>query len=209
MPQIVEWTCSVGPVRLQCWGKSSRAKVDAAASEGQRRNGADNHADAFKSAMRHLVGVVGVITTGRGEDRTGVIATSVSSFSMEPPAMLVCLNRTSSSWPVLQRHQGFCINVLAHDQLHVADRFAGRGGLRGVARYAGAQWQELATGALALSDALAVIDCDLEEAIERHLHAILIGRVKAIRTRTEAEPLLYWHGAYRHISNLERVLTSG
>ena len=162
----------------------------------------------FKSAMRHLAGAVSVITTGRGEQRTGFTATSVSSFSMEPPAMLVCLNRSSSSWPVIQDFQGFCINVLANDQLHIADRFAGRGRLRGAARYEGAKWQELSTGALALADALTVIDCELEEAIERHSHAILIGRVRAVRTRSEAEPLLYWHGAYRHISNLDRVLTS-
>jgi flavin reductase (DIM6/NTAB) family NADH-FMN oxidoreductase RutF len=163
---------------------------------------------AFRTAMRHLAGAVSVITTGLGEQRTGFTATSVSSFSMEPPAMIVCVNRTSSSWPVLREHQGFCINVLAHDQLHVADRFAGRGGVKGAARYEGAQWQSLVTGALALSSALTVIDCQLEEAIERHSHAILIGRVRAIRTRERAEPLLYWHGAYRHISHLDRVLTS-
>ncbi|MDB5540995.1 MAG: flavin reductase [Devosia sp.] len=157
--------------------------------------------------MRHLAGAVSVITTGRGEQRTGFTATSVSSFSMEPPAMIVCLNRNASSWPVLREHQGFCINVLAHDQLHVADRFAGRGGARGVARYEGASWQEMVTGALALSDCLTVIDCELDEAIERHSHAILIGRVRAVRTRETAEPLLYWHGAYRHISNIDRVLT--
>ena len=176
-----------------------------AAAAGQQAPAA---ATAFKNAMRHLAGAVSVITTGRGEQRTGFTATSVSSFSMDPPAMIVCLNRTSSSWPVLQQHQSFCINVLAHDQLHVADRFAGRGGAKGVARYEGAHWQELSTGALALSEALTVIDCELDEAIERHSHAILIGRVKAIQTRETAEPLLYWHGAYRHISNLDRVLTS-
>src|SRR6218665_3329633 len=142
----------------------------------------DKDVAAFKTAMRHLAGAVSVITTGRGEQRTGFTATSVSSFSMEPPAMIVCLNRTSSSWPVLREHQGFCINVLAHDQLHIADRFAGRGGAKGAERYEGAHWQELATGALALSDSLTVIDCELEEAIERHSHAILIGRVRAIRT---------------------------
>lgn len=168
----------------------------------------DAEVAAFKSAMRHLAGAVSVITTGQGEHRTGFTATSVSSFSMEPPAMIVCLNRTSSSWPIIQDFQSFCINVLAHDQLHVADRFAGRGGAKGAARYEGASWQQLATGALGLSDALTVIDCELDEAIERHSHAILIGRVRAIRTREHAEPLLYWHGAYRHISNLDRVLTS-
>lgn len=182
--------------------------VSAAASQDAPAQASVADAAAFKRAMRHLAGAVSVITTGRGEQRTGFTATSVSSFSMEPPAMIVCLNRSSSSWPVVQQHQGFCINLLAHDQLHVADRFSGRSGAQGVARYEGAAWQELVTGSLGLADALTVIDCELDEAIERHSHAILIGRVRAIRTRETAEPLLYWHGAYRHISNLDRVLTS-
>lgn len=161
----------------------------------------------IKKAMRHLAGAVSVITTGRGDQRTGFTATSVSSFSMDPPAMIVCLNRNSSSWSALQAHQGFCINVLAHDQSHIADRFTGIGGVKGAARYEGSAWQELATGALALADCMTAIDCELEEAIERHSHAILIGRVRAVRIRETAEPLLYWHGAYRHLSNPDRLLT--
>ncbi|MBN9364791.1 MULTISPECIES: flavin reductase family protein [unclassified Devosia] len=162
---------------------------------------------AFRGAMRHLAGAVAVITTGTGEARTGFTATSVSSFSMEPPALLVCLNRESSSWPIVREHGGFCVNLLAHDQSHVADRFAGRGGAKGVARYEGAHWQEQPSGALGLADALVSIDCRLDEAIERHSHAILIGRVNSVTLRTEAEPLLYWHGAYRLLSGLDRVLT--
>ncbi|MEO8882221.1 MAG: flavin reductase family protein [Devosia sp.] len=158
--------------------------------------------------MRYLAGAVSVITTGTGEHRTGFTVTSVSSLSVEPPTILVCLNRDSSSWPVLLNHRSFCVNLLAHDHLHVADRFAGRGGAKGIQRYEGAQWQQLATGALALSGALVAIDCELEEALDRHSHTILIGRVKAIALRSEAEPLLYWHGAYRLLSNLDRVLTS-
>lgn len=154
----------------------------------------------FKDSMRHLAGAVSVITVGRGEDRTGFTATSVSSLSIEPPSILVSLNRSSSSWPVLQRHGSFAVNVLAHDQRHVADRFAGRGGIKGVERYLGAEWTELVTGTSALSNALTVLDCELDEAIDRHSHSILIGRVRAITVRGEAQPLLYWHGAYRHIT---------
>ena len=167
----------------------------------------DEEIAAFKLAMRHLAGAVAVITTGSGEGRTGFTATSVSSFAADPPSLLVCLNRDSSSWPIIQDHAGFCVNLLAHDQSHVADRFAGRGGAKGVARYEGAHWQEQRSGSLGLSNALATIDCELEEAIERHSHAILIGRVNSVTLRSEAEPLLYWHGAYRLISNLDRVLT--
>ena len=161
---------------------------------------------AFKTAMRHLAGAVAVITTGSGEERTGFTATSVASFSMEPPTLIVCLNRASSSWPIIQNHGGFCVNLLSHDQSHIADRFAGRGGVRGTGRYEGATWQQQPSGSLGLADALVTIDCTLEEAIERHSHAILLGRVNAVTARGDAEPLLYWHGAYRLLSNLDQVL---
>ena len=73
--------------------------------------------------------------------------------------------------------------------------------------YEGAHWQEQPSGALGLADALVTIDCRLDEAIERHSHAILIGQVNNVTLRPEAEPLLYWHGAYRLLSGLDRVLT--
>jgi len=174
------------------------AKPDRIASE----------AVTFKTAMRSLAGAVSVVTTGRDPlERTGFTATSVSSLSIEPPTLLVCFNRDSSSWPALQEHGSFCVNVLAHDQLHVADRFAGRNGHKGVARYEGAKWRELATGALALDGALAAIDCDIDAVIDHHTHEIIIGRVRAVELRNGAEPLLYWQGAYRLISSLDRVLT--
>lgn len=158
------------------------------------------NSDAFKDSMRHLAGAVSVITVGRGNDRSGFTATSVSSLAIDPPSIIVSLNRESSSWAVLQRHGSFCVNVLAHDQKHIADNFAGRGGIKGVERYRDADWRELATGTLALTDALTVLDCELDDAIERHSHGILIGRVRAVTLRKEAQPLLYWHGAYRHIT---------
>ncbi len=162
---------------------------------------------AFKGAMRHLAAAVSVVTTGRGEQRTGFTASSVTSLSMDPPTLLVCLNRNSSAHAELIAHGGFCINVLASDQLHVAENFTGRDGSRGAERYRDATWQEMPSGALGNTHALALIDCELEEAIDRHSHTILIGRPIKVVTRPDTEPLLYWHGAYRLLSSLDRVLT--
>lgn len=164
---------------------------------------------AFKNSMRHLAGAVSVITVGRGADLTGFTATSVSSLSADNPSIIVSLNRSSSSWPIIQRYRSFCVNVLADDQQPVADNFAGRGGIKGADRYEGAEWQELVTGNLGLVNALTVLDCELEEAIERHSHSILIGSVRAITVRSEAHPLLYWHGGYRHLSNHTAPTTNG
>jgi len=157
----------------------------------------------FKMSMRQLAAAVSVITVGHGDDRTGFTATSVSSLSADVPSVIVSVNRTSSSWPVLERHHRFCVNVLAHDQQHIARSFAGHDGRQGVARYADADWHTLTTGTLALKDALTVLDCDLEQAIHHHSHAILIGHVRAITVRPGEQPLLYWQGGFQHLATCD------
>ena len=153
----------------------------------------------FRLSMRHLAGAVSVITIGDGRDRTGFTATSVSSFSADPPSVIVSVNRASSSWPALQRHGCFCVNVLAADQQHVAQSFSGIDGRKGVDRYAGAGWYSLRTGAAALENALTVLDCKLETAFHHHSHAILIGHIHAMEIRQGIGPLLYWQGGYRDL----------
>lgn len=156
-------------------------------------------AASFRSALRHLAGGVSVITTGHGEDRTGLTATSVSSLSAEPPTLMFGLNLNSSSFPVLARHRSFAVNFLNAAQKQIADRFAGRGGEKGATRYASAEWSTGTTGAPLLDGALAALDCEVEELIERHSHAIVIGRVREIRIGSENAALLYWRGDYERL----------
>ena len=148
--------------------------------------------------MRHMAGAVSVITAGIGADRTGLTATSATSLSMEPPTMLICVNRSASAWPVIRRHGHFAVNILASHQSDVAERFAGRGGVKGAARYADADWTELGSGASGLEGALAVIDCTVEEIIERHSHGIIIGAVVSatLGAGLSADPLVYGHGRF-------------
>lgn len=150
--------------------------------------------EQLKQAMRHVAATVSVITAGT-HDRTGATVTSATALSVDPPTMIVNINRTSSSWPVIARHGHFCVNILSDDQQDIADRFAGKGGLKGPARYEGTEWTTLASGAPVLSEALSAIDCEVEHIIERHTHAIIIGRVLAI-TQKDGAPLLYHNGFY-------------
>jgi len=156
--------------------------------------------EAFREAMRRLASTISIVTAGRGEERTGFTATSVSSFSIDPSCLLVSLDRAASSWPVIERHRAFCVNVMGEGQAAIAERFAGRNGIKGAERFRGVPWHEQATGAPALRDALVSIDCELEEAIERHSHLILIGRVVAISFNADERPLLYWHRQYRRLA---------
>lgn len=161
---------------------------------------AGTHADAaaVKRALRGLAGGVSVITAGRGDDRTGATVTSATGLSMDPPTMIVNINKSSSSWPVIQRHGHFCVNILSDGQQEIANRFAGIGGVKGVARYEGAEWTTLVSGAPVLVDALAAIDCEVEEVIERYSHAIILGRALAV-LNVEGESLVYHKGGYGRV----------
>lgn len=153
-------------------------------------------ADGFRNAMRLLAGGVSVITVGRGNDLSGMTVTSVSSLSVEPATLIVSVNRQSSSWPLLQKHGVFGVNILSADQIDVAERFSGIGGLKGAERFAGAQWIHLASGTPLLADALAAFDCEVEHIVERHSHAIVIGRVLDLRASPAKSALTYWQGQY-------------
>jgi len=150
----------------------------------------------LKFAMRHLAGAVSVITAGVGDERTGATVTTAHSLSVEPEVMVVSINLGSSTWAAINRHRHFCVNVLRADQSAIADRFAGRGGLKGSARYDGARWSALATGALALEGALAAVDCTVEDTITRHSHALILGSVRHVMSGEPGPALIYHRGAY-------------
>ena len=150
----------------------------------------------FRGAMRHLTGGVSVITAGRGKDVTGMTVTSVTSLSVDPPTLLVSINRDASSFPLIKRHGAFGVNILSADQLDLAERFAGKGGLRGADRFAGSDWVTAVSGVPLPAGALAALDCEVEEIVERHSHGIVIGRVRDLRSSTRGAALAYWHGQY-------------
>jgi flavin reductase (DIM6/NTAB) family NADH-FMN oxidoreductase RutF len=160
----------------------------------------------FRGAMRHLTGGVSVITAGRGKDITGMTVTSVASLSVEPPTLIVSINRDASSFPLIRRHGAFGVNILAADQLDVAERFAGKGGLKGADRFAGARWVTAVSGVPLLVGALSAVDCEVEEIVERHSHGIVIGRVRDVRNSTRNAALAYWHGQYVAVDQDEDAL---
>ena len=150
----------------------------------------------FRGAMRHLTGGVSIITAGRGKDITGMTVTSVTSLSVDPPTLIVSINRDASSFPLIRRYGAFGVNILAADQLDIAERFAGKGGLKGADRFAGSQWVTAVSGVPLLVGALSAVDCEVEEIVERHSHGIVIGRVRDIKNSTRNAALAYWHGQY-------------
>lgn len=160
----------------------------------------------FRNAMRHLTGGVSVITAGRGRDISGMTVTSVSSLSVDPPALIVSINREASSWPLVKRYGFFGVNILTSDQIDIAERFTGKGGLRGADRFAGARWMTCASGVPLLVGSLAAVDCEVEDIVERHSHTIVIGRVLDVAVSTRTAALAYWQGRYVAIDQDEDAM---
>jgi flavin reductase (DIM6/NTAB) family NADH-FMN oxidoreductase RutF len=96
----------------------------------------------------------------------------------------------------VKRYGFFGVNILTSDQIDIAERFTGKGGLKGADRFAGAEWTARASGVPLLVGALAAIDCEVEDIVERHSHAIVIGRVLDLQLSTRTAALAYWQGQY-------------
>ena len=62
--------------------------------------------------MRRLAAGVTIVTTGLGEQRAGLTATSVSSLTAEPPRLLVCIHRDADTHALILRSRAFAVNVL-------------------------------------------------------------------------------------------------
>ena len=157
--------------------------------------------DLLRVAMRRSAGGVSIVTAGSGSERTGMTVTSAISLSMDPATMLMTIDRAASAWPVIRGAGHFAVNIPSAAQVDVAERFAGRGGARGAARYEGAGWFRLGSGTLGLLGALAVVECRVEEIIERHSHAIVLGAVLSVHLGVDAEvePVVYARGGFARV----------
>jgi flavin reductase (DIM6/NTAB) family NADH-FMN oxidoreductase RutF len=156
------------------------------------------HADgaAFRQAMRALSSGVAIIACGEDEMRAGCTAISLTSLSLAPPTLIVCLARSSSTLARLREVGAFSINLLAARHQTLAHRFSGHGGVQGTRRFDTAQWIALSTGAPVLADAVAAFDCLAEEVIERHSHAIVLGAVVSLKEGLDEPVLARRRGEY-------------
>src|SRR5262245_47891133 len=119
----------------------------------------------------HALGMRAVgaaIVTARGSaGPAGFLALSATHLTSDPPTLLVSINPKTSTLATILEAKHFAINYLPVGTEDLARCFGGYGPLRGADRFAPDQWTTLVTGAPTFKDAVGVLDCQLEEAIER------------------------------------------
>lgn len=150
----------------------------------------------FRNAMREVATGVSIISSGRAGEARGLTATAFSSFSAEPPAVLICVNRDSECHSTIQKTGAFCLNILKSDSEALAHHFAGRDGVKGCERFLSGNWTTLVTGSPVLSDALVAFDCQLRDWIAADTHTIFIGDIAAISPLAPGQALVYRAGAF-------------
>jgi flavin reductase (DIM6/NTAB) family NADH-FMN oxidoreductase RutF len=150
----------------------------------------------FRQAMREFAAGVSIVACGAGDGRSGCTVTALTSLSLSPPTLLVCLSREAQTLSRLTDTGAFSVSVLGARHRELADRFASRVAERGAARFAVGRWTTLATGSPLLADALVAIDCRVEEILERHTHAIVIGAVVAVQRGEGGAALAHWRSQY-------------
>jgi flavin reductase len=153
----------------------------------------------FREGMSQFAGAVNVVTTDGPAGKAGFTATAVCSVSDSPPTLLVCLNRKSSSGPILQTNQVFCVNTLNGEGEPVADVFAGRTGAVKDARFVAGTWSTLKTGAPVLDTAVAAFDCRVVEIRTMGSHNVIFGAVVDVKLSAAAQALLYHNRAYKRV----------
>ncbi|UGY91932.1 flavin reductase [Streptomyces gobiensis] len=145
----------------------------------------------FRRVLARWPSGVGIITTaGPDGRRHGMTASSFSSVSLDPPLVLVCLDRRIRSHELVTRYGVFAVNVLGRDHIGLGRRFAGL--TPGVTdRFAEGDWLPGATGSPVLTDAAAWVDCRVRHVYPGGDHTIFVGEVIAAGVPRITSPLLF------------------
>lgn len=145
----------------------------------------------FRAVLGHFATGITVITAMDGEEPVGLAVNSFTSVSLDPPLVLFCAAKTSSTWPRIERAGHFTVNVLDEHQEDVSRLFA----TPATDRFGQVAWRVGSQGPI-LEDVHAFLDCTLDAVHEAGDHWIVIGRVVDLGLDADAGPLLFYQGRY-------------
>ncbi|GAB7007584.1 flavin reductase family protein [Nocardioides sp. AN3] len=150
----------------------------------------------FRSLLGAFATGLTIVTAQTPEGPVGFTCQSFSSLSLEPPLVTICPSRTSSTWPRIAPYGRFCVNVLSTSQEQLSKRFA----TSGIDKYADQVWSPSPSGDPILEDSLAWLDCRIEQVHDGGDHHIVVGRVRAMGSGAQEQPLLFHRGRYARLS---------
>jgi flavin reductase (DIM6/NTAB) family NADH-FMN oxidoreductase RutF len=145
--------------------------------------------------MGHFATGVTIITT-RDKDGhpNGLTANAFMSLSLNPPLVLISVDKGATCYACFELQNGFTVNFLSEDQEEVSRRFA----TKGIDKFFGLQWHAGSNGAAILEGALAHVECKIIQRYDGGDHTILIGEILNA-SATGERPLLFFKGKYQRL----------
>lgn len=152
--------------------------------------------DEFRQTLRHFAAGVTVVTARCADGLlAGITVTAFSSLSLNPPLVLVCIDRRAFLHDRLEVGRPFAVNFLAADQEPLSNRFA----KSGPDQFAGVPHRIGTAGAPLLDGVLGSLECEVVERLPGGDHTIVVGRVDSA-ARGAGRPLLYYDGRYGRLA---------
>lgn len=161
-------------------------------------------ADALKSVMRQIASSVAIVTANGEEGRVGITATSVTSVSMLPPSILVCINQATRLHQAVKQSEQFRVNYLAQGQQDIATAF---GSPVELDRFRCGDWDLAAANGPRLLGCLGDVTCSVSGITDFGTHSVFIGMVSSVNVETH-EPLLYCGGTYATTRQFKTAMIS-
>jgi 3-hydroxy-9,10-secoandrosta-1,3,5(10)-triene-9,17-dione monooxygenase reductase component len=159
--------------------------------------------DPFRAVMGHFATGISVVTTFDDDRPAGITVNAFSSVSLEPPLVMVALDRRRFITPMVREAGRYAVNVLGADQQALSDCFAHAPTQPGEASredFCGARWQPGPTGLPLLDGAIATLECTTVETFSAGDHDLFIGRVDSMQELREGvSPLLYFRRRYLRV----------
>lgn len=156
--------------------------------------------DEFREALSRFASGVSVVTTLDAAGRPhGITVSAFCSVSLDPPLVLICIEKVTASHYAFHEKQAFVVNVLDETQQALSEQFSAPA----VDKFGEAEFEPAIDGIPRLRSALATLECRIVAAHEGGDHTIFVGSVDRVATRDGA-PLLYFRGEYRDLDTGER-----
>lgn len=157
--------------------------------------------DEFRAVMGNFATGVTVVTLP-SDPPHGLTANAISSVSLDPPLVLVCVDHDTKTYELLDGGDvdAFCVNVLSGDQQHLGEYFANMTELEDNPFEAEPTTTE-ATGAPVFSESLAFVDCDVWKAVPAGDHTVYLGEARSAAVLDEeADGLTFFRGQWGRIA---------
>lgn len=140
-----------------------------------------------------------MVTTEGRDEPYGMTANAFTSVSLDPPLVLVCVDRRARASELIPRNGVFAVNILRSDQEALSTYFASSSRARGPEAFAEIPHRSRVTGCPIIEDSAAFLDCRLAAQHEAGDHYIFLGEVLAIGVDPDAQPLVFHGGGYRSL----------